>query len=262
MKHFAVIGHPLDHSLSPRLFEAGFKALGLAAIYDKKDVNASELEGLINDLRTGTYSGFSVTVPYKESVIPFLDTLTPQAQMIGAVNTLYIRDGKVIGENTDWYGFKKVLNDCVDIRNKKILIYGAGGVARACLYALQDIKNDVFITNRTQAKAQILAKEFGVTYVSNTDLPHVDICINATSIGLHSDTQLIVSPEWLKRVSVVFDLTYGETLLTNTAKELGIQTLDAKEMLLHQAVRQFEIFTDQVAPLIIMQKSLRNSLLT
>ncbi len=258
MKSFAVVGHPLEHSLSPTLFNTAFKALGLDYTYTKEDVGLSELKLILEKVRSGEYSGLSVTVPYKEEIIPYLDELTPEAKAIGAVNTVYFSEGKVKGTNTDWQGFMDALVKHTDLKNKKILIYGAGGVARACLYALRKFKDNVFLTNRTEAKGMRLAEEFGVTYVHKNKLPDVDIFINATSASLNpkSKNELLVSEEQLKKVSTVFDLVYGETLLTKTANTLGIKTIDAKEMLLYQAIRQFEIFTGKEAPIDVMAKSI------
>jgi len=256
MNSFAVVGHPLDHSLSPTLFNAGFKALGLDYTYEKEDVESSGLEKLIDKVRSGEYSGLSITVPYKEEVIQHLDELTPEAKEIGAVNTVYLSNGKIIGENTDWIGFKKALDNHLSLENKKILIYGAGGVARACLYALREYRNNVFLTNRSEEKGKKLAQGFGVEFVEKKNLPKVDLFINATSSSLELENGLLVSEDWLKNVSVVFDLMYGDTLLTMGAKKLGLQTIDAKEMLLYQAIRQFEIFTGKEAPTKEMRKSI------
>lgn len=256
MKSFAVVGHPLAHSLSPALFNAGFKTLGLEYSYIKEDIDLSELRFLVEKVRSGEYSGLSITVPYKEAVTEYIDQLTPEAKAIGAVNTVYFSEGKVEGENTDWQGFKEALTKHIDLEKKKILIYGAGGAARACLYALKEFKDNLFLTNRTEAKGMKLAEEFGVFFVDKNNLPNVDIFINATSASLDSKAELLVSEGWLKKVSLVFDLMYGETMLTKTAKELGVKTIDAKEMLLYQAMKQFKIFTGREAPVEAMAKSI------
>ncbi len=258
MKFFAVVGHPLEHSLSPTLFNAAFKALDLDYTYTKEDIGLSELKLILEKVRSGEYSGLSVTVPYKEEVIQYLDELIPEAKIIGAVNTVYFSEGKVKGENTDWQGFKDALVKHTNLENKKILIYGAGGAARACLYALKEFKDNVFLTNRTEAKGMRLSEEFGVTFVNKDKLPDVDVFINATSASLNpkSRNELLVSEDQLKKVSIVFDLVYGETLLTKTANTLGIKTIDAKEMLLYQAIKQFEIFTGKEAPIEVMAKSI------
>ncbi len=256
MKSFAVVGHPLDHSLSPTLFNAGFKALGLDYTYKKEDVASSGLKNLIDKVRSGEYSGLGITVPYKEEVIQYLDVLTLEAKEIGAVNTIHLSNGKITGENTDWIGFMKALENHLSLADKKILIYGAGGAARACLYALKAFKDNVYITNRTEENGVKLAEEFGAKFVVKENLPKVDVFINATSASLNSKNDLLISEDWLKTVSVVFDLMYGDTLLTMGAEKLGLQIIDAKEMLLYQAVKQFEIFTQKEVPIEVMKESI------
>lgn len=256
MKKFAVIGHPVDHSLSPAMFNAAFKSLGLDYIYGREDVEIDGLKSLIDSVKNDLYQGFSVTVPYKEEVIKYLDELTPEATTIKAVNTVYKLNGKVIGGNTDWTGFKKALTEKIDLENKTILIYGAGGVARACLYALRDYKENVFLTNRTKEKGESLANEFNVKFIDKDLLPKVDIFINATSVGLKEKNEMVVSEEWLKNTKLVFDLLYGETLLFQSAKKMGIETVDGKKMLLYQAIEQFKIFTGINAPIQVMKEAL------
>ncbi|MEI8061864.1 MAG: shikimate dehydrogenase [bacterium] len=259
MKKFALVGHPLNHSLAPTLFNAGFKTLGLDYVYMKEDINITEIKTVIAKVRSGEYSGLAITSPYKEEILKYVDELTAEAREIKSVNTIFLSlDGKVTGENADWLGFLKVLIEHkVDMKNKKFLIYGAGGAARACLYAFGILKDNLFLTNRSEEKGKKLAEEFDVKFVKNNNLPAVDFLINATSSAFNSKDDLIVPEDWLKNVSVVFDLTYGDTLLTRTAKRLGLETLDAKEMLLYQAIRQFEIFTGKTAPIEDMRKSLK-----
>lgn len=232
MKNFAVVGQNIEYSLSPALFAAGFSALNLPYTYAKEDIRPDELENLIEKVRTREYSGLSITIPYKEAVIPYLDQLTPEAREIGAVNTVFFRDEKLIGENTDWSGFKEALLNHADLENKKILIYGAGGVARACLYALKDRKENVFLTNRNEEKGRLVAGEFGISFASANSLPDADIVINATPAGISTtDTK-----------AQIFNLAYKNT-----------SPAFAKEMLLYQAAKQFELFTGQKAPIETMK---------
>lgn len=251
MKKFAVVGHPLHHTLSPAMFGAAFKFLKLDYQYLKEDVEARDLKSVIDK-----YDGLSVTIPYKEEIIKYLDALTPEAKIIGAVNTVYKINGKTIGHNTDWIGFQKALTEAINIRDKKILIYGAGGAARAYLYALNEYKSNVFITNRMSEKGLALAKQFEVKFIDKNQLPAVDVFINATSIGITNDTAMLVPTDWLKHTELVFDLLYGETLLSKTAKDLGIKTVDSKKMLLYQAIEQFKLFTGLEAPAQIMAKAI------
>ena len=256
MKQYAVVGHPLEHSLSPALFSAEFKQLCLDSSYVKEDVLTSELSAVIKKVRQDVYAGLSITVPYKTDVLQYLDRLSPEAMAIGAVNCVYKQDGVVYGENTDWVGFKKALAEHTDLKGKSVLIYGAGGAARACLFALSDFKKNVSLTNRSKDKGVRLAEEYGVKFVEKTKLQNCDIFINATSSGLATNVEPVISEADLANTTLVFDLLYGETLLTKTAHKLGIETVDGKKMLLYQAERQFELFTGQKAPIEAMGKAL------
>jgi shikimate dehydrogenase len=251
---FAVVGHPLDHSKSPAMFQAAFATLGLAHEYIKEDIFLPELPALIEKVRTGEYAGLSVTVPYKEAVIPFLDVLTPEAAAIKAVNTVFVSNGKVVGDNTDWIGFKKALLESIDIKGKKILLCGAGGAARACLFALKGCGCNIFLTNRTESTGKALAEEFSVTFAPIDALPFVDILVNATSAGLIG--KIPVPEDYLSHVNAVFDLLYGKTPLIARAKEHDIPAFDGKGMLLYQGAEQFKRFTGIDAPLEIMRKAI------
>ncbi len=256
MKLFAVVGHPLDHSLSPVLFNAAFHAMGIDAVYSKEDVKSTDLPQLIHKIRTGELSGLSITLPYKETIIQYIDELTPEAAAIGAVNTVYLSNGKVIGTNTDWIGFDMALRSHIDPTDKKILIYGAGGAARACIYALSRYSKHIYITNRTAEKGEALARATGCKYVDTTNLPNVDILVQTTSAGLDGQSGSLISEEYMKKVAFVFDVMYGNTDTVKMAQTIGIPAADGKDMLLYQAVKQFELFTGQKAPVEVMKKSL------
>jgi shikimate dehydrogenase len=251
---FAVVGHPLDHSRSPAIFKAAFEELGLAHSYVKEDVSPEKLLSLIDKVRTGEYSGLSITVPYKEEIMRYLDELSTEAKAIKAVNTVYLSNGKVTGDNTDWIGFKKAFSESIDDKGKKILLCGAGGAARACLYALRDRKDDICLTNRNEEKGRKLANEFEVSFAPQGSLPPVDIIVNATSSGLYGD--LPVSSEYLKNARAVFDLFYGNSPLIETARKSGIFSVDGSSMLLYQGAEQFKRFTGSDAPVEAMRKVL------
>jgi shikimate dehydrogenase len=260
-KKFAVIGNPVEHSRSPEIFEDLFGEAGLDYQYQKILATENDLPALIEKIRTDEYSGYSVTVPFKETAIEFLDELTDAAREIGAVNTVYKNSvGKIVGANTDWIGFKKSLLKNISTEdlfgtNKKVLIYGAGGAARACLYALREIYQEVsdldedfsekvYLTNRTEEKGRALAENFGAKFVSPNNLPpNINVLINTTSVNLTDKDQLIVPEDFLRGTGLVFDLMYGETALIRAAQKLGIQSVDGSDMLLEQAKEQFNIFT-------------------
>ncbi len=247
-----VVGHPVTHSLSPAMHMAGYQALDLDFTYEKVDPHVSGLDRFIKDVRSGFYVGVSVTVPYKQAIMEYVNVLSPAAKACDAVNTLYFDGGSLVGENTDWYGFYMALDEVVNLDRKTVLIFGAGGAARACLFALRDSGAKVYLTNRTVEKGEQLASEFGVEFVQPCDLPAVDVFVNATSIGLHEEDFLFVPEDWLAQVKVVFDLVYTDTILERTARELGCKIVSGKKMLLYQGAKQFQLFTGEEPPIEVM----------
>jgi shikimate dehydrogenase len=238
------------------MHNAAYKELGLDFEYVAIDVKPEELESFIKRLRTGEFLGVSVTVPHKQAVLEYLNVQSPNVKSIEAVNTLFCDQGKLVGENTDWFGIHCALDEATDLKGKKILIYGAGGAARACLFALRDTGAEVFLTNRTVEKGIALANEFNATFVEVSQLYDIDILINATSVGLHGDDRLLVCPDWLKNVTIVFDMVYTDTVLEQVAKAAGCQIISGKRMLLYQGAKQFELFTHQKAPLEVMARAI------
>lgn len=257
MKKCGVLGFPVSHSLSPKMHQAAFDALGLDYKYELCEVKPEDLGCFMKRMASGEFAGLSVTIPHKESVMQYCAELTEDANEIGAVNTLYFKGEKLCGENTDWYGFTKSLEeDLPDFRDKSYLIFGAGGVARACLYGLkkEGVKN-VFITNRTKFKGEKLAAEFGFQFVHPEDLPEADVLVNATSVGLKPDVALLTLEE-LGKFQVVFDLIYRDTELQIQAKKLGLKVITGLKMFLYQGAKQFELFTDKPPPIEVMRKTL------
>jgi shikimate dehydrogenase len=247
MKKCAVIGFPVEHSLSSVMHNAGYKKLGLDFVYEKISVEPKDLSCFMKRVKTGEFVGLSVTVPHKESVLDFADQLTPAAEAIGAANTLYFEGSKLVADNTDYIGFWDSLREHID-SNVSYLVCGAGGASRAILYALQmNGVKDVYILNRTLGKAQLLAEEFGFK-VYNHEL--VDVLVNTTS------SRSFV-PE-VNNVKFIFDINYGETDLLRFAEKNNIPFCNGKKMLLYQGAKQFEIFTQNVAPVEVMYEAINN----
>jgi len=274
MKKLYVIGDPVDYSLSPVIHNAALKTLGLdnEFTYDQMKVRKEELKEFIRKVRTGEIIGASVTMPYKEIIIPLLDELTTEADLIGAVNTIYIKDSRVIGHNTDGIGCIKTLEESgVSINEKKVIILGAGGAAKAIAYtlALKGVKK-LAIINRTKKKAETLAKTIEqktntIVYTGNFDLletvlKDADIIINATSVGMRkiSENQTLVTEDLIHSDMVVMDVVYNPrvTQLLKEAKKAGAKTVDGSSMLVYQGAEQFKIFTGRKAPIKIMRKAL------
>ena len=154
MKKYLVIGNPINHSLSPELHNHWIKQNRLDAIYEKKKLNSNDLEELILNVKKGNINGANVTVPFKNAIIPYLDELSNEAKKTRSVNTVYLKDKKVIGHNTDIEGFENAIKNIdFNLKNKKIFILGAGGVVPSIIYALIKMgSSEIMISNRTEKK--------------------------------------------------------------------------------------------------------------
>jgi shikimate dehydrogenase len=261
VRYAGLIGNPVEHSLSPHMHNAAFRALGVDAMYE---LWQTELEGLperVARIREPEMLGANVTVPHKQAVMGLLDELTETARRIGAVNTIIPTPGGLRGDNTDAYGFRRALETSVgDVPFRTAVVLGAGGASRAVIVALQEMGvGTVILTNRTEARATSLAAELGTATVPWEDaareaFPAADLLVNATSLGWHDE--LPVAPGDLRRLparAVVSDLTYRDTALLRAAAEAGHRTLDGLGMLIHQGARAFELWTSEDAPVGIMR---------
>ena len=192
MKKYLVIGNPISHSLSPQLHNYWIKQNNINAVYDKMEINEPDLKNIINKVKKDEINGINVTIPFKKSVIYFLDQLTPLAKEIQSVNTIFKKNNKVIGDNTDVNGFERSLKHInYNVKNKKAFILGAGGVAPSIILALKRLGvTKIALSNRTKEKAEELKKTFSdlniIEWGQNTEF---DIIINATSLGLKNEDQ-------------------------------------------------------------------------
>ena len=212
MKKFLVIGNPIDHSLSPKLQNYWIKQNNLNAIYDKKLLNKGDIEGIIKELRNDNISGINVTVPFKKSVIPFLDQLTPSASEVQSVNTIFKKDNKIIGENTDIGGFENSLKNInYSIKNKKVFIMGAGGVAPSIIVALKRLNAaKIILSNRTKEKAENLKKLFPqIELVEWGDIKDFDMIINTTSLGLKKNDKIPINYDQIESGKLFYDVIYN-----------------------------------------------------
>ena len=162
MKKYIVIGNPIEHSLSPKLHNHWIKENKINAIYEKKLINESDIGEIINEVKKDKINGINVTIPFKKSIIPFLDQLTTQAKEAQSVNTIYKRDNKVFGDNTDIGGFEQSLKHInYNVQNKRVFILGAGGVTSSIIIALKKLGvNKIILANRTKKKQKISKKYF------------------------------------------------------------------------------------------------------
>ena len=256
---YGIIGNPVSHSLSPAMHNAAFAALGLNKAYVAFPV--TDVAAAITGIKALGIRGASVTIPHKQAVIPFLDTIDPVAEKIGAVNTLVVRDNALHGLNTDWIGANRALGKIVRLKGSHILLLGAGGSARAIGFGLLEAGAKVTVANRTGEKAAALAADLGCPWVPLEAATHIegDALVNATSVGMAPDTdQIPFSAKALINFPVVMDIVYSplETKLLAAARVARCTVIDGLEMLLYQGAAQFEVWTGLTAPLTIMRQTL------
>lgn len=274
---YGVIGDPITHSLSPVMQNAALKALGVNAEYRAFHVLGENLEEFFLRLRNKEISGINITLPHKQAVIPYLDALTPEAQLVGAVNTVYWTDEKLLGHNTDAQGYTLSLQQQtkVDLKKKKILLLGAGGAARAILVGLgREQVSEISILNRTLSKAQSLIQDlqgsfseinfqaFDYDQLDKIDWNSIDILINSSSLGLKNTPFPDLPLSDLPPSALVSDIVYNplETNLLKQAQSLNLQTHPGWGMLLYQGALALEIWTGKKAPVDVMQKALLEAL--
>ena len=247
MKKFLVIGNPIEHSLSPILHNYWIKSNDIDAIYEKQKLDEHELEQLISQIKQKKIDGVNVTVPFKKVIIPFLDKLTNEAKSTQSVNTLYLKDNKVIGHNTDIVGFEtSIKKSKFDVSNKDILVLGAGGVVPSIIFALNKMKvSKIKISNRTKEKADNLKKLFNnIEIIEWGKVPNFDMIINATSIGLKKGDHINLDFSLTSKNSFFYDVIYNprETNFLKTGKNMGNITLNGKLMFIYQALSAFNIW--------------------
>jgi 3-dehydroquinate dehydratase / shikimate dehydrogenase len=248
---YGVVGDPIAHSLSPAIMNAAFRRENVNAVY--LALHARTLKDLLACVREIPIHGISVTMPYKEAIVPHLDNTDSHTTKIGACNTVVrAQDGKLYGFNTDAAGIVRPLERRLNtLEGARILVLGAGGAARAAVFGLKERGSEVYILNRSAAPAKKLAHQARARIMKRQDLKKLafDVIINATPVGMGNTRE---TPLQEKEINAryVFDMVYdpGETRLLKLAKERGAQIIPGIEMFVHQAARQFEIWTGKPAP--------------
>lgn len=256
-----IIGDPVEHSLSPQLHNYLLNKLNLNFRYLAFRVSPQNLPQAVAGLKALEVAGFNVTVPHKQAVLPLLDELSPEAQTLGAVNTVVYRDGKLSGHNTDWIGFLQPLDQRgVDLSGRRVVILGAGGAAWGVAFAL--LKRDIAhltVINRTPSKAEDLVMHvkhnLGFDHVESmaleaglirNALQQAHLLVNATAVGLWPEIDRTpLDSDVLHSDLIVYDLVYNplETALLKAAKRAGAQPVDGLGMLIAQGVAAFELWT-------------------
>jgi shikimate dehydrogenase len=278
--HTGLTGWPLEHSLSPAIHSAGLQEHGLKGDYrlfpcPPGDEGAAELVNLLKRVRVGELNGLNVTIPYKEKVLELMDELTPLAASLGAVNTISLRNGKLVGDNTDGPGFLADLLDPISgappiqtpTEGEIALILGAGGGGRAAIGALSCLGMKVYIAARNIKQSQVIAEELGGQPYSparmglTRALPMEEkslrqlspaLIVNCTPLGMFPDIESSPWPSSLPLPSgvAIYDMVYNppETVLVRDAKKAGLQAVGGLGMLIEQAALSFEIWTGLEAP--------------
>ncbi len=247
MKKYIVIGNPIDHSLSPKLHNYWIKKNNINAIYHKKKLKENDIESIISEVKNGKIDGINVTVPFKKSVIAFLDELTPLAKEAQSVNTIYKDNNKVIGHNTDIEGFELALKKINFIAtNKKVFILGAGGVVPSIIIALKKMKvSQIILSNRTKQKAEDLKNIYPNLKIINWgETPDFNMIINATSLGLNKDDKINVNYDNVGENKLFYDVIYNptQTKFLSEAIKFGHQIENGKMMFIYQAHQAFAIW--------------------
>ena len=246
-KKFLVIGNPIEHSLSPKLHTYWIKKNNLNVSYEKKRLEKDEVQQIILDVREEKIHGLNVTVPFKKLVMPFLDILSDEARNSQSVNTIYKKNNKLIGDNTDIDGFKTGLETTNQtIKNKEALILGAGGVVPSIIIALKKMQiSKIYLSNRTELKALEIKKLFPeIEIVEWGKVSNFDLIINATSIGLNNKEEINIDYRNISKNKFFYDVIYNpnETNFLRRAKEFGAHTENGKMMFVYQAQKAFFIW--------------------
>jgi shikimate dehydrogenase len=281
-----VIGYPLKHSVSPDFQQAALDYYKLDIRYEAREVKIADLLSAIIRLRQPQNLGANITVPYKEEALHLIDEVDDFAGLVGAVNTIVNRGGKLVGFNTDAHGFLKALYDDAGFKpeNKRVLVLGAGGAARAvCFALLQENIRSLIISNRTLEKAGGLADSLAKQTTNNKTsteisamlwqspklaevLQKCQLIVNCTSLGMKGspyEEESPLPPDLIPKGALVYDLVYNpsETPLLRVAREAGAKTIDGLPMLVYQGAASFKIWTDREAPLDIMIAAARQALI-
>lgn len=245
-----VCGHPIAHSRSPKIHGHWLRAYGIDGSYEAIDVAPADFSVFVGDLRQNGFAGGNVTIPHKEAAFALAEKRDDAAEQIGAVNTLWFEDEKLNATNTDWAGFAANMDDYAPgwSANGPAVVVGAGGAARAIVYALKRRGvTDIRIVNRTPARARELADLFGVGVSAHGEAAHellgdAGLLVNTTALGMHGEADLPADPGVLPDHAIVTDIVYVplETPLLAAARRRGLKTVDGLGMLLHQAVPGFE----------------------
>jgi len=247
-----IVLHPAGHTRSPAMHNAAYAALGLDAVFVAFDVRPAQLADALAGARALGVRQLAVSIPHKQAVLAHLDEVDDTARRIGAVNTVTLREGRLVGSNTDWIGVARALERETKLAGRRAVVLGAGGTARAAVFALLEHGARVCVLNRTPARAEALARELGAEAAGGLDSlaqRDFDVLVNTTSVGLRSE-EAPVPAAAQRAAAVVLDAVYDppETRLLRDARARGARTVGGKWMLVEQAVEQIRLWTGKTAP--------------
>ena len=247
MKNYLIIGKPISHSLSPKLHNYWFRENKIDCHYDKISPAEDEIKIIIEKIKNKEIHGINVTVPFKQTVIPFLETLSDTATKTNSVNTIFIKNEKIHGDNTDVYGFEKsILNNKINLENKSALIIGAGGVVSSIILALITLKiKKIYISNRTIEKAHLIKDKFNsIEVVEWGNIKNCELFINSTSVGLKTSDHLGLNFNDLKGSKIFYDVIYNpvKTNFLLEAEKNGHTIINGRDMFLYQAQKAFNLW--------------------
>lgn len=266
-----ILGHPVKHTFSPQMHNAAFDETGLDYRYLPFDVDPGSLQKAVEGIRALKIAGFNVTIPHKEAIIPFIDQLSREAQLIGAVNTVCRERDLLVGYNTDGAGFVRAFKELTGYgpAGKSFLLLGAGGASKAVSVQLAiEGAEKIIISNRTGKRGKELVEHLKQNFVDTeclyvplqgSELTRIsnsfDVVVNTTSVGMRQDDPRICPPEILSNVITVCDLIYNpaETTLISDAKKIGAAHMNGMGMLLYQGAEAFEKWTGNTAPIKTMR---------
>lgn len=274
MPRLAVIGHPIEHSLSPKMQSAALREMGLAGewSYEALDVDEGDFRSTVGQLPQGGFAGANITIPHKREAFELADDLSDTASAIGAVNTLSFAGGRIAGDNTDAPGLIAALPE--PAKGHRALVLGAGGAARAAAWALADAGAAVWVWNRTHKNTERLARDLGVRPVEpegmnrSTAVSRYEIVVNATSVGLEPPgregddlKELHIDADSFSQRHIVVDLVYGpsDSELVRAARAGGATIVDGREVLVQQGAASLRIWTRQEPPLEVMRRAVHAS---
>ena len=271
-----IFGDPIAHTRSPVMHNAAFRARGLPYVYVPFLVRSADLPRAVHSIRALNLGGINVTVPHKERIVRYLDVLSAEAELCGAVNTVVNRDGTLFGDNTDGRGFLVSLQErTLSPRRREIVLIGSGGATRAVLVSLIRAGSArITIVNRTLAKAQALARAYGSLYKTRLEALPLDVLrdsallknaalvVNCTSVGLHGEEFPPLLYTATPRGCLFYDLLYrpGLTSFLQQARKAHRPIIDGRRMLLHQGALAFSLWTREPAPVEVMARALARAL--